>query len=106
MTHMNNFSSGAVAEYGRTLIAGRMRRGRQAKLLAGRLLPRTIEPYGYRIHPDRQRDAVNANAYKLGDHTLTRLARIALDQRLRASLRPGSVTTAMAICLGWALPIS
>jgi len=47
---------GAVAEYERTLIADRMRRGRQAKLRAGRLLPWTIAPYGYRIHPDRPRD--------------------------------------------------
>ncbi len=47
---------GAVAEYERTLIADRMRRGRQAKLRAGRLLPWTIAPYGFRIHPDRPRD--------------------------------------------------
>ena len=47
---------GAVAEYERTLIADRMRRGRQAKLKAGRLLPWTNAPYGYRIHPERPRD--------------------------------------------------
>src|SRR6266851_421337 len=47
---------GAVAEYERTLIADRMRRGRQAKLRAGRLLPWTIAPYGYRMHPERPRD--------------------------------------------------
>src|SRR5207248_967480 len=29
------------------------RRGRPAKLRAGRLLPWTIAPYGYRIHPER-----------------------------------------------------
>src|SRR5216683_1883498 len=33
-----------------------MRRGRQAKLKAGRLLPWTNAPYGYRIHPERPRD--------------------------------------------------
>jgi site-specific DNA recombinase len=47
---------GAVAEYERTLIAERMRRGRQRKLQAGMLLPWTIPPYGYRLHPDRPRD--------------------------------------------------
>ena len=35
----------AVAEYERTLIAERMRRGRQAKLRSGQLLPWTRAPY-------------------------------------------------------------
>jgi site-specific DNA recombinase len=47
---------GAVAEYERTLIAERMRRGRLNKLQAGLLLPWTHPPYGYRLHPDRPRD--------------------------------------------------
>ena len=47
---------GAVAEYERTFIADRMRRGRQMKLRAGLLLPWTVPPYGYRLHPDRPRD--------------------------------------------------
>ena len=47
---------GAVAEYERTLIADRMRRGRQAELRAGRLLPWTRAPYGYRMHPEHPRD--------------------------------------------------
>ena len=47
---------GAVAEYERTLIAERMRRGRQAKLQAGTLLPCSRLPYGYCAHPDRPRD--------------------------------------------------
>src|SRR5213080_3520073 len=47
---------GAVAEYERTLIAERMRRGRLAKLRAGVLLPWTYAPYGYRLSPDRPRD--------------------------------------------------
>ena len=42
---------GAVAEYERTLIADRMRRGRQARLRSGQLLPWTRAPYGYRLHP-------------------------------------------------------
>jgi len=48
---------GAVAEYERTLIAERMRRGRQARLRAGTLLPWTRPPFGYRLDPDRPRDA-------------------------------------------------
>jgi site-specific DNA recombinase len=48
---------GAVAEYERTLIAERMRRGRQAKLRAGTLLPWTTAPFGYRLDPDRPRRA-------------------------------------------------
>ncbi|HKO33942.1 MAG TPA: recombinase family protein, partial [Candidatus Limnocylindria bacterium] len=47
---------GAVAEYERTLIAERMRRGRQMKLRARCLLPWTRAPYGYRLDPDRPRD--------------------------------------------------
>ena len=46
---------GAVAEYERTLIAERMRRGRQARLRAGTLLPWTTAPFGYRLDPDRPR---------------------------------------------------
>src|ERR687887_2579204 len=47
---------GAVAEYERTLIADRMRRGRQARLRSGHLLPWTRAPYGYRLHRERPRD--------------------------------------------------
>jgi site-specific DNA recombinase len=46
----------AVAEYERTLIAERMRRGRQMKLRAGVLLPWATTPYGYRVEPERPRD--------------------------------------------------
>src|SRR5216117_2882187 len=47
---------GAVAEYERTLIAERMRRGRQAKLRSGHLLPWTRPPYGYVLDVERPRD--------------------------------------------------
>jgi site-specific DNA recombinase len=47
---------GAVAEYERTLIMERMRRGRLRKLQAGVLLPWIRVPYGYRVNPDRPRD--------------------------------------------------
>jgi site-specific DNA recombinase len=54
---------GAVAEYERTLIAERMRRGRLAKLRAGLLLPWTYPPYGYRLSPDRPRDPADETAW-------------------------------------------
>ncbi len=47
---------GAVAEYERTLIAERTRRGRQRRYLAGEMLPWTRAPYGYRMAADRPRD--------------------------------------------------
>ncbi len=47
---------GAVAEYERTLITDRMRRGRQAKFRVGILLPWTRPMYGYQTDPDRPRD--------------------------------------------------
>jgi site-specific DNA recombinase len=47
---------GAVAEYERTLIAERMRRGRQSKYRAGVLLPWSKAPYGYQVNPDHPRD--------------------------------------------------
>src|ERR671913_825312 len=46
---------GAVAEYERTLIAERMRRGRLAKLRSGQLLPWLRVPFGYRTDPERPR---------------------------------------------------
>ena len=48
---------GAVAEYERTLITERMRRGRQAKIRAGQLLPWTRPPFGYQVDPERPREA-------------------------------------------------
>ena len=47
---------GAVAEYERTLIADRMRRGRLSKYRAGKLIPWIQPPYGYRVDPDHPRD--------------------------------------------------
>jgi site-specific DNA recombinase len=47
---------GVVAEYERTVIADRMRRGRLAALRAGQLVPWTVPPFGYRQDPIRPRD--------------------------------------------------
>ncbi len=46
----------AVAEYERTLVTDRMRRGRLAKYRGGTLLPWTRPPYAYRVNPDSPRD--------------------------------------------------
>lgn len=53
-----------MAEYERTLIAERMRRGRQAKRRSGQLLPWPRPPYGYLVDPDRPRapDGVRVDA--------------------------------------------
>ena len=79
---------GAVAEYERTLIAERMRRGRLTKLRAGLLLPWTAAPYGYRLDPRRPRDpsgvvvepaeaAVVAELFALYREPATSLAKLA-----------------------------
>lgn len=47
---------GAVAEYERTRSADRMRRGRQATVRSGLLLPWTVPPYGYLLDPECPRD--------------------------------------------------
>jgi site-specific DNA recombinase len=47
---------GAVAEYERTLITDRMRRGRLTHLRAGQLLPWSRAPFGYRLDPEHPRD--------------------------------------------------
>lgn len=47
---------GAVAEYERTLITERMRRGRLIKLQAGALLPWSKAPFGYRADSQHPRD--------------------------------------------------
>src|SRR6184192_3276544 len=71
---------GAVAEYERTLIAERMRRGRLAKLRAGTLLPWTTPPFGYRLDPERPRQA---SAVRVEPSEVSRTARESLfPQRL------------------------
>jgi site-specific DNA recombinase len=47
---------GAVAEYERTLISERMRRGRLSRLRAGQLLPWVRVPFGYQVDPQKPRD--------------------------------------------------
>jgi site-specific DNA recombinase len=79
---------GAVAEYERTLIAERTRRGRLAKLKAGSLLPWTVPPYGYRTDPDRSRDPATVRVEE---------AQGAIVQEIFASyLRPGATLYSLA----------
>jgi site-specific DNA recombinase len=53
---------GAVAEYERSLISERMRRGKVAKLRTGQLLPWTRGHYGYSVDPDHPRDPRGVHA--------------------------------------------
>jgi len=91
---------GAVAEYERTLIAERMRRGRLAKLRAGALLPWTYAPYGYRLSPDRPRDpagvatdpaeaAVVAELFAMYREPGTSLMQLAIHLDARRAHAPG-----------------
>lgn len=89
---------GAVAEYERTLIADRMRRGRLAKLRSGRMLPWSRPPYGYRVDAERPRDPAGVRVdaaeaavvaelfatYAAGGVTLHRLARQLMVRRVPA----------------------
>jgi hypothetical protein len=62
---------GAVTEYERTLITERMRRGRQARLRAGTLLPWTRPPFGCRLDPKRPRDAAGVRVEPMSQIRLT-----------------------------------
>lgn len=90
---------GAVAEYERTLITERMRRGRQRKLQAGLLLPWTRPPYGYRVDPERPRDPAGVRIeeseaaivrqmfawYAEDSHSFCSLARLLHERGIRTS---------------------
>ena len=90
---------GAVAEYERTLISERMRRGRQRKLAAGLLLPWTKPPFGYRVDPDRPRDPAGVRVeeseaaivremfawYAEESHSFCSLARLLHERGLRTA---------------------
>ena len=64
---------GAVAEYERSLIAERMRRGRRQKYQAGGLLPWTHPPYGYRVDPTHPRDPTGVRLEPSEVSTVTEL---------------------------------
>ncbi len=82
---------GAVAEYERTLIAERMRRGRLAKYRAGVLVPWTRRPFGYSVDPDRPRDPAGVRIDE---------AQAAIVRQIFASyLEPGGTIHALAYWL-------
>jgi site-specific DNA recombinase len=77
---------GAVAEYERKLIADRMRRGRQAKLRAGTLLPWTRAPYGYISDPERPRDPSRVQIDPVKAHMVEQIFAWYTDPETRVSL--------------------
>lgn len=81
---------GAVAEYERSLITDRMRRGRQAKLRAGLLLPWTRPPYGYRVDPDRPRDPQGVRLEPAEAATVAEMAAYYLEDRQSVRLGQAS----------------
>lgn len=87
---------GAVAEYERTLLSERMRRGRLAKYKAGLLLPWTHTPYGLRVDPDRPRD-------RAGVRPDEAKAAVALRRSSRPTSSRGRASSASAgTCGRWA----
>lgn len=82
---------GAVAEYERSLITERMRRGRLAKLRAGQLLPRVRVPFGYRVDPDRPRDpaGLRFDAYEA----------VLVQELFNGYLEPGATLRGLALQL-------
>src|SRR5215211_4251834 len=64
---------GAVAEYERAVIADRTRRGRLAALRAGRLLPWSTPPLGYRVDPRAPRDPAGVRVDEAGAATVRQI---------------------------------
>lgn len=82
---------GAVAEYERALITERMRRGRQAKLRAGILLPWPRPPYGYQVSSERSVHAIRraSPAIRWPPRWWRRSLRAMRSQALPCSRSPG-----------------
>jgi DNA invertase Pin-like site-specific DNA recombinase len=82
---------GAVAEYERTLLSERMRRGTLAKYKAGLLLPWTHVPYGLRVDPDRPRDPAGVSLYpRRRQQWLRRSSRPTSSRERASSASPGT----------------
>jgi site-specific DNA recombinase len=77
---------GAVAEYERTLITDRMRRGRQAKLRSGQMLPWSVPPYGYMMDPERPRDPQRLRVDPVKAAVITQIFAWYTDPQARATL--------------------
>jgi site-specific DNA recombinase len=90
---------GAVAEYERSLICERMRRGRRQKYQAGSLLPWTRSPYGYRVDPTHPRDPAGVRLEQAEAATVAEL----FVQYLQEGQTLGGLTTKL-IALGLPTP--
>ncbi len=88
---------GAVAEYERTLIADRMRRGRQARLRGGQLLPWTRAPYGYRLDPERPRDPAAVQVDPVGRRGGRKTSSRRMPSRRGDPARAGRAATARRV---------
>jgi site-specific DNA recombinase len=89
---------GAVAEYERTLITERMRRGRQQKYRAGSLLPWSRVPYGYSSNPDRPRDPQGIRINETQAATLVEIYNYYLGEGHNCHLPDGNVHSSSAAC--------
>src|SRR6516165_6481069 len=83
---------GAVAEYERTLIADRMRRGRQMKIRSGLLLPWTVPPYGYLLDPECPRDPSRLRIDPVKAAVVTQIFAWYTDPQTANTLYPYNVT--------------
>src|SRR5262245_32458565 len=95
---------GAVAEYERAVIADRMRRGRLAALRAGRLLPWSTPPLGYRVDPRAPRDPAGVRVDEAGAAIVRQIYAWYLEEGLtlyaiaqRLSARPVPTPTGRAL---------
>lgn len=75
-----------MAEYEHTLIAERLRRGRQAQLRSGQLLPWTLAPYGYLLAPQRPRDPSRARSDAVKAAVVAQIFAWYTDHKLSVSL--------------------
>lgn len=73
---------GAVAEYERAVIADRTRRGRLAAPRAGRLLPWSTPPLGYRVEPRAPRDPAGVRLDEAGAATVRQVSAWYLEEGL------------------------
>lgn len=97
-----------VAEYDRTRIAERLRRGRLHTLPAGLLLPWSVPPSGYRLGAEPPRDPAGVWVEPLEGPMGQAIFRRSLDARMSLDglanwlTAPGVPTpTGKAICLAW-----
>jgi site-specific DNA recombinase len=77
---------GAVAEYERSLITDRMRRGRVAKLKSGQLLPWTTPPYAFLLDAEQPRNPSKVKIDPIKAQIVTQIFTWYTDHRQRMTL--------------------